>query len=114
MSGSVEKVPYEFLARWSADGSLSGCHVVHRIVVEQDGNIVSDTIGSAEPVTADFPLSDIVESLNAAALVALAKANAEKETALSDLDAANKRAEAAEQEVSRLRTLHQSVPDEVE
>ncbi|AWK90167.1 hypothetical protein [Azospirillum thermophilum] len=82
------KHPYEFLVRWDRGGNLAGAHAQFRYVTRSDdGAIVGDFIGPAEPVGvagADgFPLADLLSEVQASALAALEAARAERDAALA-------------------------------
>lgn len=69
----TKKLPYEFLARWDQDGRLAGAHAQFRYVtLAGDGSVVGEFTGPAEPVAvagnAGFPLADILDGLQIAAL----------------------------------------------
>ncbi|WP_448207509.1 hypothetical protein [Azospirillum sp. sgz302134] len=86
------KHPYEFLVRWDRNGHLAGAHAQFRYVTRSDdGTIVGEFIGSAEPVSvagADgFPLADLLSEVQASALAALETARAERDAALAKLAA---------------------------
>lgn len=78
------KHPYEFLARWDRNGGLGGAHVQFRYVTQaDDGTVLGEFIGVAEPVaagaSAGFPLEEILSPLTLAAL-------AERDAALAERD----------------------------
>lgn len=83
----TEKLPYEFLARWK-DGKLSGSHIqfVERTTVE--GVVIAERVLNPQPVgSAEFPLSDILDTVSSDALAALTEATTAKESAESKLAA---------------------------
>ena len=92
MSVIDERVPYEVLIRFGADGAPQGAQVQYRRRIVVDGEVVQDLPLPAEPLTlaGDFPLSGVMEQTTREALVALAAAHAR----IGDL----------EQESKRLRT----------
>jgi hypothetical protein len=90
----TSKQPYELLIRWGQSGALAGAHVQHRYVTTDDGNVVGEFVGQAEPLTiqnADgFPLGDILNEAQAEALTAYGTVLAERDAALArvaDLEA---------------------------
>lgn len=103
------KTPYEFLVRWSADGTLSGAHVGFRMITKEDGVVIADVLEPVVPVAvglqAGFPLADILANVQAgmkdsgaAFLADIADAEAKKqasEKAEADAVAAKTAAEAA-------------------
>lgn len=46
-------IPYEILIRFDAEGAVQGAHLVHRRIVELDGERLKDEIGAAQPVALD-------------------------------------------------------------
>ncbi|CAO3358581.1 hypothetical protein [Azospirillum palustre] len=91
----TNKLPYELLIRYDLTGWPSGAHVQHRYVIrEDDGTVIGDTVGGAEPLTletaAGFPLGDLLTQVQADALTAKAAADADRDAALvrvADLEA---------------------------
>lgn len=90
--------PYEFLARWDADGTLSGAHVQWRtILTNDDGTPAGEVVGDAKPVAVGsaegFPLADILQQLQADALTGREEALAACKEALAAKSAAEAEAE---------------------
>lgn len=86
------KLPYELLARWDQAGRLVGAHVQYRYVVTDNaGALITESLGTAEPLTLDtapgFPLADLLTQAQAAALTAKAAAEAERDAAVKALEA---------------------------
>lgn len=82
--------PYEFLVRWN-NGTLAGAHIRFLETLTEDGVVLSQKEGNAQPVSlageAGFPIEDILDGLQATALSDLAAAQAAKATAESALTA---------------------------
>ena len=82
--------PYEFLARWN-NGTLAGAHIRFLETISEDGVVLSQKEGNAQPVSlageAGFPIEDILDGLQATALSDLAAAQAAKATAEAALTA---------------------------
>ena len=61
------KTPYEFLVRWSPDGTLSGAHVGFRTITKEDGVVIADVVEPVVPVAvglqSGFPLADILKTV---------------------------------------------------
>lgn len=97
----TEKKPYELLIRWDQSGVLAGAHVQHRYVTTDDGAVVGEFVGAAEPLTLDtaagFPLGDLLAQAQADALTAKATAEAARDAALA-------RAAELEAQISALQT----------
>lgn len=91
----MTKTPYEFFARFNPDGTVAGCTV--RYQIWSDGVLLKD--GDPEPVNVnDAAFNSFATAFSAAAVNQLEAANTakqqaelEKETASSQLDAANAR-----------------------
>lgn len=83
MTLQTTKLPYEFLARWGADGRLQGCHVQWRYVVSDDNTTVSESLGDAEGVTSatSYPLSELLSALQTAAIKTAGDVRADLEVA---------------------------------
>lgn len=77
--------PYELLVRWR-DGKISGAHVGFIDVLTKDGVVIKAEPQNVQAVDVGagvgFPLKDILDTVNADALVAYSVAVAEKEAAL--------------------------------
>ncbi len=82
--------PYEFLVRWN-NGTLAGAHIRFLETLTEDGVVLSQKEGNAQPVSlageAGFPIEDILDGLQATALSDLAAAQAAKATAEAALTA---------------------------
>jgi len=107
------KVPYEFLARWDAQGRLYGAHVGFRTYVARaDGNEL-EMVDPVMPVDIGqgkgFPLAEILDDLQAASLARVEELTAAKaalETAATAVaEEANAAATAAADEIARLEGL---------
>lgn len=87
------KHPYEFLVRWDRDGRLAGAHVQFRYVTVDDGAVVGEFVGAAEPVglagASGFPLADILPAIQAAAIAALESVTAERDALAAQIAARN-------------------------
>jgi hypothetical protein len=84
--------PYEFLVRWGADGTLSGAHCQYRYVTtDETGAVIGDFIEPAKPVAlaaqAGFPLSEVLNAVQVAALAARDAAIAERNALALELEA---------------------------
>lgn len=80
------KLPYEMLARWDQKGILRGAHIQWRYVTRDGDKVVSEAVSAAEPVAvADhaggFPLADLMNEMQVAALVAVDEADAGRASA---------------------------------
>jgi hypothetical protein len=63
------KHPYELLIRWDQQGQLAGAHVQYRYVIKDSDQIIGESVGQAEPLTiGDFPLTDLLNQVQADAL----------------------------------------------
>ena len=88
--------PYEFLVRWNPDGSLSGAHVVHRTQVLDDDKVLTETLQPAMPVSegkndaSDFPLTDILETIQIAMLAANTRLTEELEASKEEVETMRK------------------------
>lgn len=84
--------PYEFLARWN-NGALAGAHIRFLETISEDGVVLSQKEGNAQPVSlageAGFPIEDILTSLQATAITERDAAVAAKATAEAALATAN-------------------------
>lgn len=79
MSLIKKDLPYEFLVRWGFDGKIAGVHVQRRIVIEENGVIISEKLTNAVSVkdSGDYPLSDIIGEITQATIVENEKLKAE-------------------------------------
>ena len=98
MAITKTQTPYEFMARWSDAGVLTGAHVVFREAIIEAGVEISSDIGDALPVSlaggAGFPIAQILSALNTSAIIdseakaaEIATLTAEKDKAKTDADA---------------------------
>ena len=75
------QTPYEFLVRMDKDGAIVGAHVKFLTTYTDDGVVVSQVEGEAQPVSvagsAGFPLETILSAIHSAALVNCVAAQAE-------------------------------------
>ncbi len=82
--------PYEFLARWN-NGTLAGAHIRFLETITEDGVVLSQKEGNAQPVSlageAGFPIDDILTSLQAQAVIERDAALAAKTAAEAALTA---------------------------
>ena len=70
-----QKLPYEFLARWDANGVLSGAQIgFRRVITDDDGTAFADQLLPAQPVAlageTGFPLGDLLPAITQNALIA--------------------------------------------
>lgn len=78
MTTTTTKQPYELLIRWNQDGQLAGAHVQYRYVIKEGEQIVSESVGLAESLAlGGFPLADVLNTAQEAALVDNARLSAE-------------------------------------
>ena len=88
-------VPYEFLVRWK-NGKISGAHVKFLETISEDGVVVSEKEGMAQPVSMagelGYPIADIFAAIR---LDSVATAQAAV-TACSDAHAAEAQAKDAQ------------------
>jgi hypothetical protein len=87
----VKRLPYEVLFRFDESGALIGSHVQWRYVVSDDsGAKVAETIEHAKPVAVGkvqgFPLADILNDVQTAAVLQAEAKTAELETVQASLD----------------------------
>ena len=73
MALTQTKTPYEFLARWTDDGSaLKGAHIAFIETIKDGATVLSVKVGDAQPVSLageqGFPLAQALAALNAAAI----------------------------------------------
>ncbi|WP_044563845.1 hypothetical protein [Azospirillum sp. B4] len=78
MTFQTTRLPYEFLARWGTDGKLQGCHVQWRYIVSDGTTTVAESLSEAQTVTSatTYPLSDLLDQIQLAAVVAAGDAQA--------------------------------------
>jgi hypothetical protein len=93
MAVADEKIPYEILIRFGADGVPLGAHVQYRRRVTIDGEVVKDDPMPAEALAmgGDFPTSAVMNDALARALAGIADRAAELaavKAALAERDAA--------------------------
>lgn len=81
MTITKSKTPNEFLVRWSDAGVIQGAHIVFREAIKEDGTELSSKMLPAQPVSlageAGFPLSDVLDILQADALGTIEAKDAE-------------------------------------
>jgi hypothetical protein len=79
----TKQLPYEFLARWGADGTLQGCHVQWRYIISDGTATVAEGLSEAEAVTSatTYPLSDLLNQVQVGAVAAAGDAQAALVTA---------------------------------
>jgi hypothetical protein len=88
------KHPYELLIRWDQRGALSGAHVQYRYVIEDSGQVVGESVGSAEPLTlGDFPITELLNQAQASALEQVQALTAERNALAAQLAAASAQAD---------------------
>lgn len=82
--------PYEFLVRWN-NGTLAGAHIRFLETLTEDGVVLSQKEGNAQPVSlageAGFPIDDILDGLQVQAITERDAALAAKATAEAALTA---------------------------
>lgn len=87
-----ETQPYELLVRWDEHGRLSGAHYQTRTIYREGDVIVADRINDPIPVglagNDGFPLDAILTPDNLDAVTAVNVANAERDAAFVERDAA--------------------------
>lgn len=119
------KVPYEFLARWNAQGVLTGAHVIFQNVFTEGGVTHVGGMDPAMPVSVGakqgYPLADVLKSLHVSALSKCDALEAEKATMREEHAAELERArerhetevkelnEAVSREAAQVAELRQSV-----
>ncbi len=90
--------PYEFLVRWN-NGTLAGAHVRFLETLTEDGVVLSQKEGNAQPVSlageAGFPIEDILDGLQVQAITERDAALAAKATAEAALTAKQAEMDAA-------------------
>lgn len=78
-----QQTPYEFLVRWE-NGSIAGAHIRFLERLVEDGTVISEQEGNAQPVSMSggvgFPIADILSAIQSSALADLATAQAAKAT----------------------------------
>jgi hypothetical protein len=82
------KRPYELLIRWDQQGQLAGAHVQYRYVIQDDGQVVGESVGKAEPLSlGEFPLADLLNEAQQAALAQVQALTAERDALAAQLAA---------------------------
>jgi hypothetical protein len=80
--------PYELLVRWK-DGVVSGAHVKFLERIEENGVVLTEKEGDAQPISiagsVGFPLADILSTVQSDALAAIDAANMLASTSASTL-----------------------------
>ena len=79
MAITKQNTPYEFLVRWN-NGAVSGAHIRFLEMIREDGVVLSQKEGPAQPVSlageSGFPITDVLTALQASALADKATAEA--------------------------------------
>jgi hypothetical protein len=119
MTIEKKQVPYEFLVRMNAQGQIAGAHVQFLEQIVEDGTVLSEKVLDAQPVSlageSGFPISQIIndvqataiattESLNAQLAQAIAEKDAMQQTHASELSALNAQLAQVTEELSQMKS----------
>ncbi|WP_044561456.1 hypothetical protein [Azospirillum sp. B4] len=116
MTLQTTQLPYEFLARWGADGKLQGCHVQWRYIVSDGATTLAESLSEAQAVTSatTYPLADLLDQVQAAAVAAAGDAQAALAAAQAQLQAEAARADGLAEQLTqaqeRLAVLELGAP----
>lgn len=88
MTTTVEKLPSSLLIRWHSTGGLKGASATQYIVVTENGERIS--VKESEIINireAGFPLQDLLNSAQVAAVDATLKMQGERDAAIAEIEA---------------------------
>ena len=106
MAITKQQTPYEFLVRWT-NGTVAGAHIRFLERLVEDGTVLSEKEGNAHPVSmageVGFPIADILDAVQIAALTDLAAAQVAKTEAVTSLKTAQDALAASEAKVAQLQ-----------
>lgn len=82
-----QRVPYEILIRFGADGSPVGAHVIYLRVVSIDGDVLKEEVLAAEPIDVDgFPTSTLMTNTTRDALATVGRLSSERDALLDEVE----------------------------
>jgi len=106
MAITKQQTPYEFLVRWT-NGTVAGAHIRFLERLVDDGTVLSEKEGNAHPVSmageVGFPIADILDAVQIAALTDLVAAQVAKTEAVTSLKTAQDALAASEAKVAQLQ-----------